>query len=160
MDADELLARTLQVCLHPPRHEPSCACTPNSTTACPALEQEEEAQHQQQQLTPKQREVLGIVQQNEFKARSVEDPVLMSRARALMPLADWRAAAQAEHDLNQQLSPGTPAAAVDDLVVKSMLRWFKQDFFSWVRGVRMCWRQHTTTGQRCHTHGRKHLTHA
>jgi hypothetical protein len=78
--------------------------------------------------------VLGIVQQNEFKARSVEDPALMARARALMPLVEWRAVAQAEQNLNRQLSPGTPPGAVDDLVVKSMLRWFKQDFFSWVRG--------------------------
>lgn len=106
--------------------------------ATPALTQAEEAQQRQQQqsqLTPKQREVLGIVQQNELKARSVEDPALMARARALMPLADWRAAAQAEQDLNRQLSPGTPPAAVDDLVVKSMLRWFKQDFFSWVNNA-------------------------
>jgi hypothetical protein len=88
---------------------------------------------QQQQLSTKQREVLNIMQQNQFKAQSVEDEQLLARARSLMPLDSWRTAAQEQHELNRQLEPGTPTTAVDDLIVKSMLRWFKQDFFSWVR---------------------------
>lgn len=88
---------------------------------------------QQQQLSTKQREVLGIIQQNQFKAKSVEDPQLLARARSLMPLDSWRTAAQQQYELNRQLEPGTPTIAVEDLIVKSMLRWFKQDFFSWVR---------------------------
>lgn len=90
---------------------------------------------QQQQLSSKQREVLGILQHNQFKAKSVEDPQLMARARSLMPLDSWRTAAREQYELNRQLEPGTPTTAVDDLVVKSMLRWFKQEFFSWVRGT-------------------------
>jgi hypothetical protein len=79
--------------------------------------------------------VLGIIQQNQFKAQSVEDPQLMARARSLMPLDSWRAAAREEVELNRQLQPGAATTSVDDLVVKAMLKWFKQDFFSWVGGV-------------------------
>jgi hypothetical protein len=79
--------------------------------------------------------VLGIIQQNQFKAQSVEDPQLMARARSLMPLDSWRTAAREEVELNRQLQPGAATTSVDELVVKAMLKWFKQDFFSWVSGV-------------------------
>jgi hypothetical protein len=88
---------------------------------------------QQQQLSSKQREVLGIVKQNQFKAQSVEDPQLLARACSLMPLDSWRESAREQYELNQQLEPGSPTTAVDDLVVQSMLQWFKRDFFTWVR---------------------------
>ena len=93
----------------------------------------EEAQTQQHNA--KQREVLGILQANQQKALSVEDPRLFARARSLMPLEAWRQAAREQVELNRLLEPGAATPAVDDLVVQSMLRWFKQDFFSWVRGV-------------------------
>jgi hypothetical protein len=91
---------------------------------------------QQQQLSSKQREVLGIVQLNQVKAKSVEDPQLMARARSLMPLDAWRETAREQYELNRQLEPGSPTTAVEDLVVQSMMQWFKRDFFSWVSWVR------------------------
>lgn len=96
-----------------------------------------QAEEAQQQLGEQQRRVLGMVQANEFKARSVENPRLMQRAKNLMPLEAWRTAAREEYELNRQLEPGAATASVDDLVVKAMLKWFKQEFFTWVgRGAR------------------------
>lgn len=106
MDLDQLLARTLQA----------------------------EENEQAQQLSTKQREVLGILQQNQTKAQSVENPQLMATARSLMPQLDaWRQAAREQYDLNRELDPGTTTTSVEDLVVQAMLQWFKHDFFTWVR---------------------------
>lgn len=88
---------------------------------------------QHQQLNQQQQEVLGILQQNQTKAQSVEDRQLQARARSLMPLDSWRQAANEQYQLNRQLEPDTVTTAADDLVVKSMLLWFKHDFFAWVR---------------------------
>jgi len=96
--------------------------------------QAEEAQ--QQQPSDRQQQVLGILRQNEVKALSVEDEQLFARARSLMPLEVWRQSARQHVELNRLLEPGSNTASVNDLVVKSMLQWFKQDFFTWVRLVK------------------------
>lgn len=146
MDLDELLARSLQVCvsLSQPLLSSQNSLMHNTSTSLLThphlLLQVEQAQQQQQQLNDQQRQVLGVIQQNQFKAQSVEDPRLFAQARSLMPLDAWRQQAREQVELNQQLQPAggggggaaTTTAAVDDLVVKSMLQWFKRDFFSWV----------------------------
>lgn len=95
--------------------------------------QAEEAQ--QQQPSDRQQQVLGILRENEAKALSVEDEQLFARARSLMPLEVWRQSARQHVELNRLLEPGSNTASVNDLVVKSMLQWFKQEFFVWVRTV-------------------------
>jgi hypothetical protein len=89
-------------------------------------------QAQRSSLNPLQQQVWAIVQQNQSKAQSVEDQQLQAQALSLMPLQQWRQAAAEQVELNRLLEPGQSTAAVEDLVMKSMLQWFKQDFFSWV----------------------------
>jgi hypothetical protein len=96
MDADEELARALQA--------------------------EEQAAAAAEAAPSQQQELLAVLQGNQRKVLSVEQPGVQARALALMPLQQWRQEAAQQEALNRQLEPGAATTAEADLVVQAMLK--------------------------------------
>lgn len=72
-----------------------------------------------------------VLQSNFKRVMQYEDPKLQHKARSLIPHQQLSSAAQ--HKL-KELKEADPACklGIEECLVLELLRWFKQDFFSWV----------------------------
>ena len=65
--------------------------------------------------------------------QGAENPENQARARALMPIAQWRKEAKEEAAFLADLGVHQDALSEQDLLALKLLSWFKKDFFKWVR---------------------------